>query len=241
MSDLEVNEFHLTEKTNPSKSKSLANKIKQSKFVCWWIKLWFKFQKKHPNGAKFLLFFIFSIGVTVLQLVLMPLLKGIFANTNLIDINFQIWALGKNLDGSVFYIFDFQSGTIANDGGGGLAFFLAVQIALLVAQVINFFAQRNITFKSDGNPWKAAFWYAFAYVTITVVASIARALYTVPIYNLFMNTLGLGSTGETIADIFTMLIYSSISFLVFFPIFKLIFPQSKEKIALLEAKMNENK
>jgi len=182
------------------------------------------------------MFLIFSIGVTIIQLLLMPILKAIFATTSLININFQIWALGQNLDGSTYFIFDFKQGTIASGGGGGLAFFLAVQITLLIAQVINFFAQRNVTFKSDGNPWKAAFWYAFAYIAITFVASLARGLYTVPIYNLLMNTWGWGAAGETVADVFTMLMYSTVSFIVFFPIFKLIFAQSQEKKALLEAK-----
>ncbi|MDD4069210.1 MAG: hypothetical protein PHF05_02050, partial [Candidatus Izemoplasmatales bacterium] len=62
--------------------------------------------------------------------------------------------------------------------------------------------------------------------------------YTVPIYNLLMNTWGMGAAGETIADFITMIIYSAISFWVFFPIFKLIFPQSKEKKQELEAKSN---
>jgi len=166
----------------------------------------------------------------------MPILKNLFEKTSLVTTNFQVFALGHNLDGSVYHIFDFEAGTIASGGGGGLAFFLAVQITLLIAQVINFFAQRNITFKSDGNPWKAALWYAIAYVAITFVASAARGLYTVPIYNLLMNTWGWGATGETIADFITMIIYAAISFWIFFPIFKLIFPQSKEKKAAIEKK-----
>jgi putative flippase GtrA len=220
------------------KEKGFFKKIGQSGFVQWWVKLWNSFKKKHPNIAQFFVFFMLSNGVTVLQMILMPALKAIFATTNLINQNFQIMALGQNLDGSTYYIFDFQQGTIASGGGGGLAFFLAVQITLLIAQVINFFAQRNITFKSDGNPWKAAMWYGIAYVAITFVASAARGLYTVPIYNLLMNTWGWGATGETIADFITMIIYAAISFWIFFPIFKLIFPQSKEKKEALEAKQN---
>ncbi len=208
-----------------NKSMSVTKENADSKFVKFFKDSWRKFKKKHPSFSQFLIFFFFSVGVTILQLVSMPLLKALFATTNLININFQILALGKNFDESIYYMFDFEAGSLAGGGGGGLAFFLAVQITILIAQVINFFAQRNITFKSDGNPWKAAFWYFIAYVTITFIASALRGLYTVRIYNLLMNTFGWGATGETIADFITMLIYSGISFLVFFPIFKLIFPK----------------
>ncbi len=224
------------QETKPSKTKEFFRKLGQTAFIQWWVQLWKKFKKRFPNVAQFFVFFMLSNGVTVLQMILMPILKAIFASTNLIDVNFQIWQLGKNIDESAYYIFDFEAGSIASGGGGGLAFFLAVQITLLIAQVINFFAQRNITFKSDGNPWKAAFWYAVAYVAITIFASAARGLYTVPIYNLLMNTWGWGATGETIADFITMIIYAAISFWVFFPIFKIIFPQSKEKKEQLKEK-----
>jgi len=229
-------ETPVIQEKKPGKIKLFFQKIGQSAFIQWWVNLWKKFKKRFPNVAQFFVFFMLSNGVTVLQMILMPILKSIFATTNLINVNFQIWELGKQLNGDPYFIFDFKSGTLASGGGGGLAFFLAVQITLLIAQVINFFAQRNITFKSDGNPWKAAFWYAVAYVAITIFASAARGLYTVPIYNLLMNTWGWGGTGETIADFITMIIYSAISFWVFFPIFKLIFPQSKAKKQEIQAK-----
>ncbi|MDY0138376.1 MAG: hypothetical protein RBR50_01640 [Candidatus Izemoplasmatales bacterium] len=233
-----MNKVENTAEKKPSAIKDFFQKLGQTAFVQWWVKIWNNFKKKHPNIAQFFVFFMLSNGVTVLQMVLMPLLKSIFATTNLINQNFQILSLGKNLDGSTYYMFDFEAGSIASGGGGGLAFFLAVQITLLIAQIINFFAQRNITFKSDGNPWKAAMWYGIAYIAITFFASALRGLYTVPIYNLLMNTWGMGAAGETIADFITMIIYSAISFWVFFPIFKLIFPQSKEKKQELETKSN---
>jgi ammonia channel protein AmtB len=41
----------------------------------------------------------------------------------------------------------------------------------LIAAVCVFFAQRNITFKSNTSIWRAAFWYAVAYVVITFIAA----------------------------------------------------------------------
>lgn len=189
---------------------------------------WNSFKTKHPNLTQFIVFFILSNGITLLQLLLMPLIKYWFTLTNLTNINFQIFQIGKNFDGTSYYVFDYAKGAITSGGGGGLAYFLAVQITLAIAQVINFFAQRNITFKSNTNPWVAAGWYLIAYIIITIVAAILQGIYKAPIYNLLINTWGWGNTGELIADFITMIINAAISFWVFFPIFKVIFKRKEE-------------
>ncbi len=193
------------------------------------IGLWNSYKEKHPNSAQFLVFFMLSNGLTVLQLVLMPVFKSLFVQTSLVTTSFQVLQFGKNFDGSPYYVFDYAAGSLASGGGGGLAYFLAVQITLAIAQIINFFAQRSITFKSNSNIWKAAFWYVVAYIGITIGAAVAQGFYKAPIYNLFMNTWGMGSVGETTADVITMIINSAISFWVFFPIFKVIFKQESGK------------
>lgn len=187
---------------------------------------WYKkFKEKHPTAVEFLMFFLISNGVTVLQLAFMPLLKGIFEATSLVNVNFQVLPVGSNIDGSAYYIFNYVAGSIGSGGGGGLAYFLAVQITLLMAQIINFFLQRKVTFKSNSSLKRAATWYGVAYVVITIVAAAAQGLYKAPVYNLLINTWELGKLGETVADVVTMLINSAISFWVFFPIFKIIFKE----------------
>ena len=119
---------------------------------------WRRFSEKRPGTAQFVVFLVLSNGITVLQLALMPLIKWVFGMTALVDVAFQVWPVGTNPDGSTFYVFDYAAGPLPG-GGGGLAYFLAVQITLLVAQVINFFAQRTITFKSNSSVAKAALWY----------------------------------------------------------------------------------
>ncbi|MCR6105414.1 hypothetical protein HXA34_03850 [Salipaludibacillus agaradhaerens] len=193
------------------------------------LKFWTNYKEKHPNVAQFLVFFLLSNGVTVLQFILMPLFKSIFAQTALVDTSFRVLQFGQNFDGSPYYVFDYAAGALAAGGGGGLAYFLAVQITIAIAQIINFFAQRSITFKSNSNIWKAAFWYLIAYVIITIGAAAAQGFYKAPIYELLMNTWGMGSFGETVADVVTMTINSAIAFWVFFPIFKIIFKQEPEK------------
>lgn len=185
---------------------------------------WKKFADSHPGMAQFLVFFGISNGVTVLQMIAMPLIKYIFEFTPLIATNFQVMPIGHNLDGSIYYIFDYAKGSMANGGGGGLAYFLAVELTLLLAQVINFFLQRSVTFKSNTGLAKAAFWYFVAWVMISVGAAALQGLYKMPIYGFFMESMGNGA-GMMAADIITMLINCVISFWVFFPIMKIIFRQ----------------
>ena len=196
------------------------------KIVSWWR----SFEEKHETIAQFIVFFVLSNGVTVLQLIIMPVFKWIFGFTSLQGTAFQFLPVGSS-DGSPVYLFDYAAGAIQADGtGGGLAYFLAVEITLLIAQVINFFAQRNITFKSNSSIGKAAFWYFVAYVVITIVAAALQVLYKEPIYSWCIDVMGAG-TGETVADVITMIINSAISFWVFFPIFKVIFKQEPEQAA----------
>lgn len=192
---------------------------------------WRSFAEKRPAVAQFVVFFVLSNGITVLQLAMMPLIKWAFGMTSLVDTAFQVWQVGSNPDGSAYFVFDYAAGALPA-GGGGLAYFLAVQITLLVAQVINFFAQRSITFKSNSSMGRAAMWYAIAYVVITLIAAAAQGLYKTPIYELFIETWGLGGTGETLADFVTMIINAAISFWVFFPIFRVIFKQIPEDDAI---------
>lgn len=190
-------------------------------------KRWYSFARSRPELSKFLMFFVFSNGVTLLQLALMPLFRWTFERfTGLGVVSFQVLPVGSNVDGSQYYMFDYAAGPLP-EGGGGLAYFLSVQGTLLVAQVINFFLQRNITFKSNTSAWVAALWYTLAYIAITFIAATAQGFYKAPIYDWFMDSLGWGTAGAFCADVVTVIINSAISFWVFYPIFKVIFRQKQ--------------
>lgn len=187
-------------------------------------RVWRRFEERRPGTAQFTMFFLLSNGVTVLQLALMPILRNVFNGTSLVATDFQVWPVGANVDGSQYFVFDYPAGELP-DGGGGLAYFLAVQITIAIAQVINFFLQRTITFKANNSVAKAAMWYFIAYVLISIGATAAQGFYKAPIYELFIDSWGMGATGETMADVLTMIINSAIAFWIFFPIFKIIFRQ----------------
>lgn len=186
---------------------------------------WIEFQAGRPELSRFIMFLLISNGVTALQLALMPIFRWGFATfTDLTDVGFQVLPVGSNVDGSHYYMFDYAAGPLPG-GGGGLAYFIAVQITLLIAQVINFFLQRNVTFKSNTSIGIAAMWYTIAYIVITFIAAAAQGFYKAPIYQFFMETLGWGTTGAVVADVITMIINAGISFWVFYPIFRVIFRQ----------------
>jgi len=193
--------------------------------------LYFTLDTKYPIIIEFFRFWMIANFVTVLQFIGMPLLKALFNSSNLINVNFQVMHVGTNLNGSPYYIFDYAAGPLTAGGGGGLAYFLAVEITLLIAQIINFPLQRKVAFKSSGNPWFQALWYLIAYVAITLLAGAAQGLYKRPLYHFLINVCNLGRTGETIADVASMASYSIISFWVFFPIFKLIFAKDDKEVA----------
>ncbi|WP_217274630.1 hypothetical protein [Rathayibacter sp. VKM Ac-2835] len=160
----------------------------------------------------------------------MPLSKWLFGMTPLVATDFRWLRIGES-GHEAFFVFDYAAGALP-EGGGGLAYFLAVQLTLALAQFINFFLQRSVTFKSNTNPWRAAQWYVLAYVVITVGAAALQGFYKAPIYEFFIVALDLGSAGETIADGVTMLINALISVIVFFPIFKIIFRRKPEEECL---------
>lgn len=180
------------------------------------LQVWCDFSERRPTVAQLIVFCLLNVGMTVLQLVLLPVVRVMLAGTSLQEMSFRAWPIGD------FFIFDYPAGALP-EGGGGLAYFLAVQITLGIAQVVNFFAQRSITFKSNSNPWRAAFWYVIAYVVISIAAAALQGFYKAPIYDLFISVWGWGATGAAAADAVTMLINAVISCAVYFPIFKIIF------------------
>ncbi|MGV2985972.1 hypothetical protein ACNPNP_19950 [Microbacterium sp. AGC85] len=190
-------------------------------------RVWHGFADARPTAAQLIVFCVLNVAMTVLQLVMMPLVRLWLSSTVLEEVTFRAVRIGD------FHVFDYPAGAMP-EGGGGLAYFLAVQITLAVAQIVNFFAQRNITFKSNSNPWWAALWYLIAYVVITFGAAALQGLYKGPIYDLFITVWGMGATGEAVADGVTMLVNALISCAVFFPIFKLIFRREEPAVAVPE-------
>lgn len=99
-----------------------------------------------------------------------------------------------------------------------MGYFAAFAITLFIAQCINFPMQRNVTFKSKGNIFYQIGWYIVAFVLITIACSFLMGLY-VPICKQFFS--------PALYNILITVINGGVQMVIYFPIYKIIFPEGK--------------
>ena len=95
---------------------------------------WTAFEDKHTTAAQFIVFFILSNGITVLQLVLMPAFKAAFAHTSLLDTAFQFLPVGVS-NGHTVFLFDYSAGWMSVGAGGET---VADVITMIINATISF-------------------------------------------------------------------------------------------------------
>lgn len=211
--------------------------------VSLWAAEW---RKKHPEIARFIIYFIVCNLATIVQVVLIPLLSIVFAETNLVNIDLHLFGPIGNIEATTtvmkdglrvtglnpYYVFNYTAGAvntlthmtmngITGDylAHGGVASFLSMIIPLFLSQVVSFFMQRNVTFRSDGNIMIQAAWYFSAFCVITVCSNALYGLYFPWLYS---------KIGEGLGGLAAAFIQCCIAFWVFFPIMKLIFPEKNK-------------
>ena len=144
----------------------------------WWQEKWRAFEKQHQQLAKWIYqifyFFVFSMGVTVFQYIVFTFMPGILglglAGTEFMWPQKQMSVLGVDFTWSLLgynVLYD-VNGTVVI--GGGLGYFISYEAGSFLAQCINFPLQRNITFKSHGNPVYQALWYFIAWISTQLSA-----------------------------------------------------------------------
>lgn len=198
---------------------------------------WNKFSHLHPVLSQWIyqigFFFIFSNGVTIWQYLVMLFLPHAFG-LELAAVSFKWPAVdlagllpaGTTLaDGTTLYGVIFNEIPLLNSAneviiGGGLGNFLAFEIAVFTAQCINFPLQRNITFRSHGNPWWQAMWYFIGWVAISILVNMVWG-----VCNIFMMSWNIA---PAISNLLKTFITGGLSMVVFFFIFKIIFPTDKK-------------
>ena len=104
--------------------------------------------------------------------------------------------------------------------GGGLGYFISYETGSFVAQCINFPLQRNITFKSHGNPVYQAMWYFIAWILISLICNGFNNLW-MPIASAWVP--------PAIYNILVTFVTGGVSMVIFFFVFKIIFPEGEAK------------
>ena len=189
---------------------------------------WSSFKEKHPVLAKWLyqifFFIVFSEGVTIFQYIIfafLPKLLGLkLAGTAWSWPAIPVTLFGKTFTWNALgydVLYDANGNVMI---GGGLGYFISMLVGSFLAQCINFPLQRNITFKSHGNPWYQAMWYFIAWIIITPVVNSLNCLWVGVMQDVVPGWLyNIGST----------FIMGGISMIVFFFVFKIIFPEGEKK------------
>ena len=131
-----------------------------NKLMEWWMPKWEGFEKKFPRLSKWVyqiaFFFLFSMGVTVFQYLVFTFMPGMLgiglAGTEFMWPQVPMKIFGVEFTWSLlgYNVLRDASGAVLI--GGGLGYFISYEVGSFLAQCINFPLQRNITFKSHGNP-----------------------------------------------------------------------------------------
>lgn len=183
--------------------------------------------QNHPRAAKWLreggLFFLFSNLVTVIQYIIYAFLPNLLGlelagmawswpavPLRLFGIDFTWNAIGYDV------LYDAAGNVII---GGGVGYLIAMLVGSFLAQVINFPLQRNITFRSKGNVWYQLMWYFLAWMAITLVVNSINCVWLAVASQLVPGWL---------YNIGTTVLMGGISMVVFFFVFKIIFPEGKQ-------------
>ena len=194
----------------------------------WWMGVWGNFSEKHPKAAKWIyqvgFFFIFSNGVTIFQYLVFTFMPGILG-IGLAGTEFMVPKIAMNIFG-VEFTWSLLGFNVLRDAsgaviiGGGLGYFISYWLGTFLAQCINFPLQRNITFKSHGNVAYQAMWYFIAWIVISLICNGFNNLW-MPIAQAYVS--------PAIYNILVTVITGGVSMVIFFFVFKIIFPEGEAK------------
>ncbi len=209
----------------------VKKRFRDSRFARFFVRRWHAFREKHPKGAElisqFVKFSLFSTSVTVWQFLVMLFLPYAFESLAGVPFVWPEIPLWEWNDGTTAVFGIFNEPVLYDTGGnivvgGGLGNFLAFEIAVFTAQCINFPLQRNITFRSHGNPWYQALWYFIGWILVS--------FFTSAVWGFFNIFCVYWQIPLAIVAFLKTNVVGLISMAVFFFIFKIIFKDPPENI-----------
>lgn len=183
------------------------------------VHIWSDFAQSHPKSAKWIreggLFVLVCNLITVFKYFLLTFLPAAFAFLGSRDFGFP--GVDLTLFGIQFkwYIIGYGADQ------GGIAYFTAYMIAMVVGEIINFFIQRNWVFRSSGNIAWQGMWYIIAFCVVTCVVNSVNCIW-VAVAGMFVP--------GWLYNIGTTVLNGGVSMVVFFVVNKIIFPEGAQKM-----------
>lgn len=178
---------------------------------------WEDFSAKHPKASEWVreggLFLIVSTLITIFKYLILTFLPLAFAFMGDRDFGFP------GIDVTLFGI-DFKWYIIGyGKEQGGLGYFTAYMIAMVIGEVINFFMQRKYVFRSNGNILYQGGWYLLAFALVTCVVNSINCVWAAVAGHF---------VGPWLYNIGTTMLNGTISMVVFFIVNKIVFNDKKE-------------
>ena len=179
------------------------------------MKFWKSFSDRHPKIAKWVreggLFVIVSNLITVFKYLLLTFLPVAFSGLG--DRSFGWPGIPVTLLGETF-----QWNILGYDQAhGGLAYFAAYMVAMVIGECINFPIQKYFVFRNREKPGRQIAWYVMAFILITCIVNSINCIW-VAVAGIYVPA-WLYNIGTTVLN-------GGVSMVVFFFVNKIIFPET---------------
>ena len=181
--------------------------------------LWGSFAEKYPKLSVWVreggLFIIVSNLITIFKYLILTFLPAAFAFMGSRDFGFpgiDITLLGIEFK---WYIIGYGAEQ------GGVSYFTAYMIAMVIGEVINFFIQRKYVFRSNGNMLYQGAWYLLAFCVVTCVVNSINCIW-VAVAGTFVP--------GWLYNIGTTVLNGGVSMVVFFIVNKIVFNDAKKEM-----------
>jgi putative flippase GtrA len=185
--------------------------------------LWLNFVEKHPKLSVWVreggLFIIVSNLITIFKYLILTFLPFAFAFLGNRDFGFpgiDVTMLGIEFK---WYIIGYGADQ------GGISYFTAYMIAMVIGEVINFFIQRKYVFRSNGNMLYQGAWYLLAFCVVTCVVNSINCIW-VAVAGSFVP--------GWLYNIGTTVLNGGVSMVVFFIVNKIVFNDAKNNEKKIE-------